>query len=83
MLKKFFLELFQDNRYKTFSQSKFWSNVANLVATIAFIRHSFLYELDTEMLVGYVAIVGMQRLGAKFLDNRDFYSKREREQQIF
>lgn len=70
---KFLLQLFQDNRYGTYSQSKFWSNVANLIATIVFVRHAFMSELTPEMLATYISLVGLQRLGAKFIDNREFY----------
>jgi hypothetical protein len=30
-------------------------------------------ELTPEMLATYISLVGLQRLGAKFIDNREFY----------
>jgi hypothetical protein len=38
-------------------------------------------ELTPEMLATYISLVGLQRLGAKFIDNREFYYNRKRNEE--
>ena len=49
----------------TLSHTKIWSNVAMFTATIAFANAE---TLTPELLVAYVASVGLNRLGSKYLD---------------
>lgn len=67
-------ELIEDQN-KTLSHTKLWSNIANFCATISFLYYSFKFKLEVDILVTYLSIVGLQRFGSKFLDNKSFEIK--------
>jgi hypothetical protein len=64
------MELITD-RNGTLSHTKLWSNIANLVASSAFIINTYKYPMSAELLTAFVLSVGAQRVASKYLDIKD------------
>jgi len=70
------LELFTDTD-GTLSHTKSSAVMANVAATVAFLHHSLSNGLSEGLLVAFVATVGLQRYGSKYLDIKHKTKKEE------
>ena len=52
------------------SHTKLWSNVANFLASVAFVWSVYGHGLSPELLLAYVGAVGVQRVASKYIDSK-------------
>jgi hypothetical protein len=63
------LELITDPN-GSLSHTKLWSNIANCIASLAFILSVYGHGLTPELLIAYVGVVGLQRVASKYIDSK-------------